>query len=347
MSPVNKFLRDPLFTSSEVGKALRQEPLGFIDIGARGGIIADVAPLAGVTAALAFDPDPEECEKIAKEMESGPYASFHIAPCAIARENRREVMNLYKTPSNNSFLKANQPVIDRYGFKTFEGCGAESLPTRSLDSYLFEDLEGNGLWGELIKLDTQGMEHDILSGAQRTLAERTVAVIAEVEFFQLYAQQPLFSEVEQILRGNGFSFYGFSKMSCRSLRQMDKKNSIGRERMLWADAIFFKDPFAGGFWNKPLTERQNYALFASALLLGYYDFALEVALKAWAAGEEAKRIRSLVNSCSAASPEEALQQLRSLSERVETHPHLANVEIGRFVDERRYDWDYDDVPKTV
>lgn len=342
--PINRFLKDPLFLACQAGMALQSAPLGFIDMGARGGIISDVEPLAGVMAALGFDPDHEECAAIAHEIsEVMPYALFQIAPFAVGKENGSATMNLYKTPVNNSFLKVNPAIVERYAIRTFEEAGSMPVQITSLDSYLFQQLKGEGTWGELLKLDTQGMEHDILSGATRTLAERTVAVIAEVEFFQIYSDQPLFSEVELLLRARGFSFYGFSKMSYRSRRRMDKRDSIGRERVLWADAIFFKDPFPGGFCKTSLTERGNYALFACALLLGYFDFALELALNTWAKGEEAKRVQDLVMNCAAHPSKATHTRLRELLKRVEENPALANIELGKLVDEYRFMWDYDDM----
>ncbi|NTV49867.1 MAG: FkbM family methyltransferase [Geobacteraceae bacterium] len=347
MPYINKFFDDPLFHETVPGLSLKNKPLGFIDIGARGGVLDDVAPLAGVTAALAFEPDKNECSNINENSsENLPYAQLHIAPYAVGKIDGSARMNLFTTPSNNSFLNVNRPAAGRYNITTFTECGTEIIPVTSLDSYLFEKLSGEDYWGELLKLDTQGLEHDILQGAQRTLSERTVAVVAEVEFFQMYVGQPLFSEVELLLRSYGFSFYGFTKMSYRSCRQLDKRDTLGRERVLWADAVFFKDPFPGGFFTGQLTERQNHALFACALLLGYFDFALEVALKSWAQGEEIERIKTFVSNCAAFPPDDARSALLDLARRVEENPRMANVEIGRFVDQHRFTWDYDDVAKT-
>lgn len=65
-----------------------------------------------------------------------------------------------------------------------------------------------------------------------------------------------------------------------------------RERLIHADAVFFKDPLGEGAPKS--TIRAQHALFVSAMLLGYYDLALEVALDSWAVGQEADRIQSLV-----------------------------------------------------
>src|SRR5262249_27536117 len=144
-------------------------------------------------------------------------------------------------------------------------------------------------WGEFIKLDTQGTEFEILQGARKTLKARTVAVLAEVEFCQAYAGQRLFSEVELLLRSLGFSFYGFTTFHVRSRKLLEKSREGGRERAFYADAVFFKDPLPGGPPGAALSERGQRLLFCCALLLGYHDFALELALETWAKGPEAAR----------------------------------------------------------
>jgi len=88
--------------------------------------------------------------------------------------------------------------------------GVVPLVTTNLDKLLFGPLRQEDFWGEFLKLDTQGTEFEILQGAERTLAERTVAVFCEVEFFQVMEGQKLFSDVELFLREHGFAFYGFA-----------------------------------------------------------------------------------------------------------------------------------------
>jgi hypothetical protein len=103
--------------------------------------------------------------------------------------------------------------------------------------------------------------------------------------------------VETFMRKSGFTFFGFSAMSYRSGRMRDmlgKGGSLWRERLIHADAVFFKDPLAE---NAPaLTERAGHALFACSMLLGYFDLALEVALESWATGNEADKVRALISN---------------------------------------------------
>lgn len=348
MSKLNTLLADPLFVASAPGVALQSKPLGFIDIGARRGVHPSIEPLAGATAALLFEPDREEFDRLQSNLASdNPWKICQIEPLALAGQKGNTLLQLFSNPNNNSLRLANLAFIDRYNIPGFDSKGRVTLPADSLDGILFkQDRAGEDYWGEFLKLDTQGTELEILQGAKRTLSERTAAIIVEVEFCYLYEGQKLFSELEIFLRESGFSFYGFEKISKRSRKrqpQLNKYKEVWQERAIHADAVFFKDPLPGSYQKISLSERGNYVLFTCALLLGYYDFALELALATWAVGEEAKRIEKLVRQCAARPPEESYSDALALADRVSEHPELANIEVGHFVDRRRQYCDCDDV----
>ena len=48
------------------------------------------------------------------------------------------------------------------------------------------------------------------------------------------------------------------------------------ERIIWADALYFKDPLAEANRGKPVTDRDVDVLLMTALLTGYYDYTLEI-----------------------------------------------------------------------
>ncbi|OGH61758.1 MAG: hypothetical protein A3I06_15785 [Candidatus Lindowbacteria bacterium RIFCSPLOWO2_02_FULL_62_12] len=302
-----------------------------------------VAPIAGVTAVLAFEPDEEECRKLSSQSaRNSPWSKCLFQPAALAGGETQATLYALSSPVNSSLRMPNPAFVRRYGMKGYELNQTIPLKTRSLDSVIFDLLGGGDPWGEFLKIDCQGGTHEILEGAERTLAERTVAIFAEVEFFEMYAGEKLFSEVELFLRNRGFSFYGF-ELHFRSSRLLDKRTSAGRERTFWADAVFFKDPLAGGAWKGPFPERAQHVLFVCALLLEYFDFALQLSLETWAKGEEADRIRSLVARRSALRASHASQEALALFEAVRAHPDEAVLHVGRFVDRRRHLSDYDDV----
>jgi len=341
---LNRLLNDPGFASSAPYASLRAMPLGYVDVGARGGVHPLLEPLAGVTAVLGFEPDLEECARMQEDARNGtPWSVCDIDPSALAAGDGDATLYLLAAATNHSLRRPNEAFTGRYNMVKFEQKGIFPLRTTSLDKLLFGSRQNQPFWGELLKLDTQGTEFEILQGAQRTLQERTVAVLSEVEFCQIYKGQKLFSEIELMLRECGFSFYGFTSMHYRSCRQLDKRIEVGRERALYADAVFLKDPLPGGFQRNPLSDRGVHVLFSSAMLLGFYDFALELALKTWAEGAEAKRIESLVRRYAAVPPQSAYNDVITLAERVRANPDRANVAVGRFVDQYRQWCDYDDI----
>jgi len=347
---IDNLLQNPLFTEVAPCTTLSTKPLGFIDIGARGGIHPLVESLAGVIAVMGFEPDREECARMQTELAANsPWAVWDVEPSALAESDGEAILHLLSVPTNHSLLPPNSPLTQRYKMIKFEQVGSFPLHTTSLDKILFsQQHQPDDYWGEFIKLDTQGTEFEILQGARRTLSERTVAIYTEIEFCQVYEGQKLFSEVEIFLREYGFSFYGFATMGSRSCKQLDKRLEAGRERSIWGDAVFFKDPLPGGVQVTPLSVRGNHVLFTCALLLGYYDFALELALATWASGDEAKRIKNLVHFCARLPPSQCYKDTMDLTERVKLNPELANIEVGRFVDQRRHQCDYyDTILRTV
>ncbi len=341
---LNSLLSEPLFAESPPCATLRHKPLGFVDIGARGGVHPLVEPLAGVTAVLGFEPDEEECARLTADSSiRKPWPAFRIEPIALAAGEGVAQLHLLATPTNHSLLKPNVEFTERYNMVKWRQIGVVPLRITNLDKLLFALPLQEDYWGEFLKLDTQGTEFEILQGAERTLTERTVAVFCEVEFFQVMEGQKLFSDVELFLRERGFAFYGFATTGHRSCKLLDKRVGAGRERLFYADAVFFKDPLPGGPRREPLSERGNHVLFACAMLLGYYDFALESALHTWAKGAEAKRVQELVRKGAALPPAKAQNDAVELAQRVKANPDLANVEVGRFVDRRRQLCDYNDV----
>lgn len=344
-SYINRLLRHARFNQSEIVHELRRVPLGFVDIGARGSVDPALAQLAGVTAVLGFEPDPEEAERL-RSVGHGPWAEFSIEMAALGERQEPATLYLATEPNNHSLRPANKAFIQRYAMEKFFPAGSMPLDTTTLDRVLFERSTGDTSLGEFLKVDTQGTELDILKGARRTLEERTQVVVCEVEFAPIYSGQALFSDVELFMRDRGFAFFGFSELHGRSRKRLDKSGYGGRERLLWSDAIFFKDPIA--LSSPPVSrDRRPACLIASAIMLGFYDYALELA--EWAApvakdgsvfvADVTSTVQDIARMDAASTVDDAVALMRAL----EKSPHLANVLVGQFVDRRRRLHDYDDV----
>ncbi|CAO3362845.1 FkbM family methyltransferase [Azospirillum melinis] len=338
----------PAFQALATARVLRAAPLGLIDVGARGDVDPLFQQLASLTALLGFEPDAGEAARLQRDGAAG-WAGFRIEATALAERAGPVTLHLAAADTNHSLRPANAAFIDRYAMVKFLPAGEVRLQARTMDEVVFAP-DGHPHWGELLKIDTQGTELEILRGAERTLAERTVAIVCEVEFAEVYRGQSLFSDVERFLRDRGFSFYGFSELHGRSRKSLDKRRAAGRERLLWSDAIFFKDPFAAGEGARPapLADRALHALFATALMLGYYDFAVELAAALPGDGGGPARVRALVHELvhdlGAVDPAAGRAAVERLLAEMTARPELANILLGQFVDRRRSLCDYDDQP---
>lgn len=344
-----------LFSTSRIGRSLKEQPLGFYDIGARGGAHDIVDPIASLVSVVGFEPDKNECDRIKNSEElASRYASLEVLPVALSDDEKQVTLHLVSSATNHSLLPPNVSFVDRYNMnEKWTLVGIEQWHATTLDRLIFPEAESNREFvpAEFLKIDTQGTEFEILSGARRTLLEQTVAVVTEVSFAEIYEGQKLFSEVELLMRDLGFTFYGFSNgPHSRSKKVLDKRHHVTAERIMYADAVFFKDPLKGtsAKSNKEFSfgDRQCFSLFTVAVLLGYYDFALELASQTWlkhASPEENNKITKLIDTVSYKSAAQTEDEVVELHKSVKNEPGLANVIVGSFVDKRRRNCNYDDI----
>jgi FkbM family methyltransferase len=327
------------FDRTRLFAALKHEPVGLIDVGARWGISEVFRPTAELFDVIAFEPDPKEAAELTQTAsQTAPWAGLKILPHALADRRRNLTLHLLKRANNSSIFPVDMRWYERYALAGFELEKELQLPAVPLDEIVFG--EGDHLHrGEILKIDTQGAELLILQGAERTLRERTLCLVCEASFFTVYQGAPLFSELELHLRQRGFSLYGFLDVQQRSSRRLDKRLTRGRERWMQADAAFFKDPF-----DQPISDARSLGVLVLAgLLFGFFDFALEVAERLPEGSHDiAKAIRELAT----VSPTKVSQQLTQLARQIDANPAEAAARLGRYVDGLRDFHTYHEVKLT-
>ncbi|MBN8828234.1 MAG: FkbM family methyltransferase [Sphingobacteriia bacterium] len=350
---LNALINNNLFKETSVYKEFKTLPLGFVDIGARGGTHDIIEPIAGITSVLGFEADEEECKRLMSLPEVvNNWSEFKLEPIALYDKEGEVDLHLLSASTNHSLLSPNPVFIERYNMVKWHEVGKCTLKATTLDKILENNQKTN--IAEFIKIDTQGTEYEIFQGSLNTLTNKTSVIITEVAFCELYKGQKLFSEVEMLLRSLGFSFYGFMPIRTRAKKLLDKKDHVSMERAFYTDAVFFKDPLDKKL-NKQLNDRDVKVVFMAALLIGYYDFALELASSTWAKNDSNEQaiIRKLIDELSSIQPVTTIEALNSLNAQVNKTPEYANVLVGNFVDRRRKFNDYDDIlnisplPKTV
>lgn len=94
--------------------------------------------------------------------------------------------------------------LHKKAFPFSSGESVQTVDVSTLDKVVQElDLEDN----ILLKIDVQGYEDKVIMGSQDTL-KRVKVVIVETSFRELYEDQPLFSDVYELLCKQGFVYSG-------------------------------------------------------------------------------------------------------------------------------------------
>ncbi len=96
---------------------------------------------------------------------------------------------------------------------------------------------------DLLKMDLQGGELEVLRGAVGKLSE-AVAVVTEVRFHRIYAEEPLFGDLDAELRRQGFKLHKF--LFTKSVMMPHAhEHKVQRPRMtsqlLDGDAVYVRD----------------------------------------------------------------------------------------------------------
>jgi FkbM family methyltransferase len=192
------------------------------DVGAHEGKITQRMNDAFEGASIyAFEPFPGSYKKLLeKEHLSNRIKSFQSALSSCKGSSTLFVNSFSET---NSLLPSNHlnSAIDQLTSNINE----ISIETLTLDDFC---LQHNIDHIDLLKLDTQGSELKVLEGGEKLLRSQSIkAIYCEVEFMEIYQQQPLFDEIFRYLKGFDYYLYNFYNL-----------NSIETGQLAWADALF-------------------------------------------------------------------------------------------------------------
>lgn len=122
---------------------------------------------------------------------------------------------------------------------------------------------------DVLKMDVQGAELDVLQGGQDTLAD-CVMIIPEVRFYRMYEDEPMWADVDQEMRAQGFVLHKFMHQKSVVLPSSQKSSFHKRRgsQLLDGDAVYIRnleDP-------DTLSTRQLKALaLAADIVVQSYD----------------------------------------------------------------------------
>lgn len=178
-----------------------------IDVGANAGQFSSRLRAAGFAGRIeAFEPIPAMARELAERFAADRLFTTH--PCGLAEQDGAMELNVLAGSDFSSFLKTNenseQYFPERTGLKEII-----KVPVKRLDGIEGIAQQESRL---LLKLDTQGFDLQVFSGAT-ALLPRIKAVLIECSVIPLYQGTPGFIESLTVFQAAGFLPSGFFPVS--------------------------------------------------------------------------------------------------------------------------------------
>ncbi len=206
---------------------------------------------------VGFEPNPSALAKL--QTLKGPRDTY--LPHAVG-DGERHTLHICAAPGMTSLLEPNTEVLNlMHGFPMW----GKVLATEEVQTVRLADItEAAGT--DYLKMDIQGAELMVLRNSGSVLDDVGVIHI-EVEFMQLYKNQPLFADVAQYLRERGFMFHRFFPIVSRMIVPMSLGGDpyAGMSQQVWADAIFIRD------FTKLESVTDKTLIYAAAILHDCYQ----------------------------------------------------------------------------
>lgn len=187
---------------------------------------------AGCAAVIGFEPLQQECDRL--NAAAGPDRTY--LPYAIGAGDHR-TFHVGADSRTSSLYEPNTPLLGYFNNLENLCRVVERVPVRTVALDEIDQVRDT----DFLKLDVQGAEADVLRGAPRVL-EQTLVVHTEVEFLPLYRDQPLFGDIDALLRAHGFLFHTFAGFGARAFQPLVVNNDLNRglNQFLWSEAIYVK-----------------------------------------------------------------------------------------------------------
>jgi FkbM family methyltransferase len=183
----------------------------------------------GLCEVIGFEPNVRNCDQ--RNIKARP--GHRYLPYALGDGRLRRFYEC-RNPLTSSLYRPNDPLLAK-----FSQIELPVVSETDIQTYRLDDLpEISDI--DYLKLDVQGAELDIISGAPRLL-HNVVLVHTEVEFIPMYTDQPLFGDVDVALRKHGLWLHKLDGIQGRVLRPLIANNNPSGplSQILWADAAVY------------------------------------------------------------------------------------------------------------
>lgn len=214
---------------------------------------------AGRARVVGFEPNEEACEAL-----NQAYGDTHRFYPFFLADGKPSIFYETNWPITGSLYEPNTLLLEK-----FQNLSELVTPVAShrVETKRLDDLEGIPEI-DFFKIDVQGAELIVFQNGLRVLAD-SLLIQVEVEFVELYKQQPLFCDVDSFLRRRGFQFHSFNGLAGRMFKPLSYGDDINQplRQYLWSDALYVADWMdLGGLCDLRL---RKYAVLAHDILQSF------------------------------------------------------------------------------
>jgi FkbM family methyltransferase len=255
------------------------QPMRLIDVGCSGGIDRRFLETFRNMLVHGFDPLVEEINRLnSLELAGHKYWNYYVGATRwgggseISESEAPGVGTTFHLTSAFTAQESLQRRGTSYVQTVFNHGEVPSYTDKriTLDSFLSEQSDTVNF----LKVDTDGNDFFVLSGAKRALADLSLlGVQVECQFHGLIGnEQNTFSNIDNLMRSNGFSLfllephkYSRAELPQEFVWKLFGQTNVGQVQ--WAEAVYFRDPTIQQKFRASLSQDESLLINFLKLLL--------------------------------------------------------------------------------
>lgn len=258
--------------------------LNVIDAGARYGLHPSWQPVRNLARLFLFEVDADEAGRLARKYAKDQ--NITVYPHALFSRETTLKFHVRAHHALNSIYEVNEELLARehYMHSEHNNVGAHEVKAVTIDGF-FADTPIH-----FLKLDTEGAELEILTGAEKALGSTILGVRAEVPFAPILKDAPLFGDIHKFMLDRGFELLNLDYTGRGSPRSpFTNPDRFGK--LMSSDAVWIITPERLFDSRRPNKLHDIVRMATFLMLNSATDVAMEVLLRG--AREEGLRLAEM------------------------------------------------------
>jgi FkbM family methyltransferase len=243
-----------------------------MDIGARDGIGWPWIEMQNDNLVVTLiEPDPVEAELLSNQK------NVKVINCALWDKEGHLSLNINNSPAVSSIYSSNMGFLKHFNNpERFELKEKVSVHSKTIDS-LVDSGKISSL--DFAKIDVQGGELAILSGGENFLKNNVIGLEVEVEFAEVYINQPKFSDIDIFIRKKlGLELWDIRKTYWKYKQDSYKQPLKGR--LIFGDALYLRPISTLKNWLSKMSDKKGSeklsSLIVTTIAYGFLDYTYAI-----------------------------------------------------------------------